>query len=181
MRRPNLVIAFVLLAVLSGTKAHAQDAERVRLKDGRISFMPPAGFKPMPKEEIALRFGRNGATDAPEVVYRDERQNASVAVGFVGSGLRAAQLDEAKKVFEADFERRVPGVEWIKREIVTLDGRRWMHLYVKMPTVDAGIVNDLYATIFDGQLLTFSFKSSIAEYEKYKDSLRKSAQSITVK
>jgi hypothetical protein len=182
MRRSNLaIIAFVVLAVLSGTKAHAQDAERVRLKGGRISFMPPAGFKPMPKEEIALRFGRKSAADAPEVIYSDERLNASVAVGFIGSGLRAAQLDEAKKVVEADYERRVPGVEWIKREIITLDGRRWIHLYAKAPAVDAGIVNDLYATIFDGQLLTFSFKSSIAEYEKYKDSLRQSAQTITVK
>jgi hypothetical protein len=39
----------------------------------------------------------------------------------------------------------------------------------------------MYATVFDGQMLFFNFNSTIAQYEKYKESLLKSAQTITVK
>jgi hypothetical protein len=58
MRRAHLATAFVLLAVLCGAKAHAQTVERVQLKEGRVSFVPPAGFKLMSKEDIAFKFGR---------------------------------------------------------------------------------------------------------------------------
>lgn len=181
MRRSKLRIAFVLLALLSGAQAHAQTEERVQLKDGRVSFVLPAGFKPMSKEDINFKFGRNGAAYAPEFAYSNERQNVSVAVGFNGSGFQAAQLDELKKFFEAQLERSIPGVEWIEREIITREGRRWIHLHLKAKAIDTGIINDMYATIFDGQLLLFNFNSTIAQYENYKESLRKSAQTINVK
>lgn len=183
MRRSNLAItAFVLLAILSGANAYAQQAEeRVQLKDGRVSFVLPAGFKPMSKEDINFKFGRNGAAYAPDFAYSNERQNVSVAVGFRGSGLEAAPLDELKQAMEAQLERSIPGVEWIEREIITRDGRRWIHLYLKAKAIDTGIVNDMYFTIFDGQLLLFNFNSTIAQYDSHKESLRRSAQSITVK
>jgi hypothetical protein len=169
------------MVLLSGAQAQAQTEERVSLKGGRISFVPPAGFKPWSKEAIASMFGRDGAPNAPEVIYSDERKNASLVVGFTVGGLQAEQLDEAKQGLEGEVNHRVPGVEWIEREIITRNGRRWIHLYWKAPTADVGFVNDLYVTIFDGQLLMFTFKSTIAQYENYKDSLRRSAQTITVK
>lgn len=181
MRRSNIAIAaiaFVLLAVSVGAQ---ETAERVQLKDGRISFVPPAGFKPMSKEDIAFKFGRNGAAYAPAFVYSNERQNVSVAVTFGGSGFRAEQLDELKKFLEAHLERSIPGVVWMEREIVERDGRRWIHLYLKAQAVDTDIVNDIYGTLFDGQLLMFNFNSTVAQYEKHRESLRKSAETITVK
>jgi hypothetical protein len=185
MRRLNLAriaFAFLLLAVVCGARAHAQDtAERVQLRDGRISFVPPAGFKPMSKEAIAFKFGRNGAAYAPELVYSNEPQNVSVAMTFGGSGLREAELDELKKFLETQLGRSIPGVEWIEREIVTREGRRWIHLRLKAAAIDTGVYNDIHATVFDGQLLMFNFNSTIAQYEKYKESLRKSAQSINIK
>lgn len=182
MRRSNVVaLALLLLVLLSGAQAQAQTGERVQLKDGRISFVPPAGFKPMSKEDINVKFGRKGAAYAPEFAYSNERQNVSVAVGFGGSGLQAAQLDELKKFLEAQFERHVPGVEWIEREIITRNGTRWIHFYTKAPAIDTDIINDMYATVFDGQILFFNFNSTVAQYENYKESLRKSAETITVK
>jgi hypothetical protein len=115
------------------------------------------------------------------LAYSNEPQNVSVAVGFGGSGLRAAQLDELKKFLEAQLERSIPGVEWIEREIVTRNNTRWIHLHLKAKAIDTGIVNDLYATVFDGQLLLFNFNSTIAQYDSHKESLRKSAETINVK
>ena len=181
MRRLNLAIAFVLLSILSGARADAQVEERTQLKDGRVSFVLPAGFKPMSKEDINVKFGRNGEAYAPAFAYANERQNVTVAVGFAGSGLEAAQLDELKKFLEAHFDRNLPGIEWIEREIITRNGTRWIHLHLKAAAIDTGIVNDMYATVFDGQMLFFNFNSTIAQHENYKESLRKSALTITVK
>ena len=185
MRRSNLAhlaFAFLLLAALSGARAHAQDtAERVQIRNGRISFVPPAGFRSMSKEAIVFKFGRNGAAYAPELVYSNEPGNVSVAITFGGSGFREAELDELKKFLETHLERSVTGVEWIEREMVTRDGRRWIHLRLKAAAIDTGIFNDIHATVFDGQLLMFNFNSTVAQYEKHKESLLKSAQTITVK
>jgi hypothetical protein len=185
MRRAHraIVLSLVLLAALSSAKAHAQEdgGERVELKEGRISFVLPAGFKAMSKEAIAFKFGRLGAEKAPKFVYSNERQTVSVAVDLLGSGLQNAPLDDLKKAFESVWERVIPGLEWIEREIITRDGRRWIHLRLKSAAVDTGVVNDIYATLFDGQLLTFNFNSTVGQYEKHKDSLLKSAQTITVK
>ncbi|HEX8456238.1 MAG TPA: hypothetical protein VF656_02865 [Pyrinomonadaceae bacterium] len=187
MRKTNLAIAaiaFVLLFASSGAgKLQAQEAttERVHLREGRVSFVPPAGFKPMSKEDIAFKFGRNGGAYAPEFVYSNEQQNVSVAVTFGGSGFRAEQLDELKKFLESHLERSIPGVEWIGREIITREGRRWIHLHLKAEAVDTGIMNDLYGTLFDGQLLMFNFNSTVSQYDKHKESLRKSAETISVK
>ncbi|HYG10847.1 MAG TPA: hypothetical protein VD835_12935 [Pyrinomonadaceae bacterium] len=192
MRRARNAIAFVLLAAFSCAQAFAQEppaaptlaqesGERVQLKDGRISFVLPRGFKPMSKEHIAFKFGRLGAEKAPKFVYSNKPQNVSVAVDFIGSGLQNARLEDLSKGFKEVWERIIPGVEWLESEIITRDGRQWMHLRLKSAAIDTGVYNDIYATIFEGQLLTFNFNSTIAQYEKYKESLRHSAQSITVK
>jgi hypothetical protein len=52
---------------------------------------------------------------------------------------------------------------------------------LKAAAIDTGIINDMYFTVFDGQLLLFNFNSTIAQYETHKESLRRSAQTITVK
>jgi hypothetical protein len=182
MRRSNLaIIAFVLLAALSGASVHAQTGERMQLKDGRVSFVLPAGFKAMSKEDINFKFGRNGAAYAPDFAYSNERQNVSVAVGFRGSGLPAIPLEELKKMMEAQLEKSIPGVEWIEREIITRNGTRWVRLHLKAAAIDTGVINDMYITVFEGQMLLFNFNSTIAQYESHKEILLKSAETITVK
>jgi hypothetical protein len=182
MRRSNLIIvAFVLLAALSGANVQAQNGERVQLKDGRVSFVLPAGFKAMSKEDINFKFGRNGAAYAPDFAYSNERQNVSVAVGFRGSGLPPIPLEELKKMMEAQLEKSIPGVEWIEREIITRNGTRWIRLHLKAAAIDTGVINDMYFTLFEGQMLLFNFNSTIAQYESHKEILRKSAETITVK
>jgi hypothetical protein len=52
---------------------------------------------------------------------------------------------------------------------------------LKSAAIDTGVINDMYFTTFDGQLLLFNFNSTIAQYESHKESLRKSAETITVK
>ena len=154
--------------------------EPVQIAHGRISFVPPQGFKPMTREEILVKFGRKGAAEAPQVVYSNERQSVSVAVGFRGQNLSAAQLPELKRALEASFERDLPGLEWRVREMIELNGIHWIHFQMKVAAVDTQIVNDIYATVFDGRLLLFNFNSTVATYDAHKESLEKSARTITL-
>jgi len=184
MRRSHLTVIFVLLCImLSSAQAYAQvTEERVQYKDGRVSFVLPAGFKPMSKEDINFKFGRNGAAYAPDFAYSaNERHNVAVAFGAKGKGLPPIALEELKKMMEKQLESGIPGLEWIEREIVTLNGTRWIRLHLKSAAIDTGVINDMYFTTFDGQLLLFNFNSTVAQYENYKEALRKSAQTITIK
>ena len=179
VRKTALAFSFALAAALFAGAAAAQ--EPVRIGDGRISFVPPEGFKPMSREDILFKFGRKGAAEAPEVVYSDERQSVSVAVGFRGRNLSAERLPELRRVLEADLERNLKGLEWRTREIIELNGVRWIHFNLKAAAIDTDVVNDMYGTVFDGRLLTFNFNSTVAQYDGHKESLEKSARSITVK
>lgn len=185
MRRSNLAIVFGLLLIgFSGAtaqQAQKQASPRVRLVNGRVSFVPPAGFKAMSKEDIALKFGRNGAAHAPDVVYSNERQNVSVAVRFAPSRLAPEQLDEFQKVMETTLERSIPKLEWLAREQLTLNGVRWIHFSLKSAAIDTGVYNEMYFTPFDDKVLIFNFNSTVGEYEKYGESLKQSAQTIIVK
>ena len=179
MRKTALAFSFALAAALFAGAAAAQ--EPVRIADGRISFVPPEGFRPMSREDILFKFGRRGAAEAPEVVYSNERQSVSVAVAFRGRNLSEGQLPGLKQVLEADLERNLKGLEWQAREIIELNGVRWIHFKMKAAAIDTDVVNDIYATIFGDRLLTFNFNSTVAQYDNHKEGLEKSARTITVK
>lgn len=187
MRRLNLAIVFALIllpAVFSGATAQKHkgpEPTRVQLADGRISFIPPAGFKLMSKEDINFKFGRNGATHAPDVVYSNERQNVTVAVRFAPSRVAPEQLEEFQKVMETTLERSIPNLEWLAREQLVLNGVRWIHFSLKAAAIDTDVYNEMYFTPFDDKVLIFNFNSTVGEYEKYGEGLKRSAQTIIVK
>jgi hypothetical protein len=174
----TLTAAVAAVALLA---AAAAAQEPVQLAGGRVSFVPPEGFKPMAREDVVIKFGRNGADEAPEHVYSNERQAVTIAFGFKGQNVPADALPEVKRLLEADFERRLPGIEWRAREFVELNGVRWIHFNMKTPAIDVPVVNHMYITILDGRLLMFNFNSSAAFYDAHKESLLKSARTITIK
>jgi hypothetical protein len=182
LRKKATTLAAALAAVaLLAVVAAAQ--ETVKLAGGRVSFVPPAGFKPLSREDVLVKFGRRGEANAPELVYANdnERQTVTVAVGFNGQNVPADRLPEVKQLLEADFERSLPGLKWRTREIVELNGARFIHFHLRAAAVDTEIVNDVYVTVFDGRLLIFNFNSTAALYDAHREALEKSARTITVK
>lgn len=181
MRSSVLAISAALVVALLAGAAAARQEQPVQVAGGRITFVPPAGFRPMSREDINFKFGRRGAAEAPELVYSNERQSVSVAVGFRGKDLPAGRLADIKRALEADLERNMPGLEWRAREIVELNGTRWIHFGLKAAAVDTTVVNDIYATVLDGRLVTFNFNSTVAQYDAHREALERSARTITVR
>ncbi|HEX8131763.1 MAG TPA: hypothetical protein VF527_21890 [Pyrinomonadaceae bacterium] len=178
-----LLLAAVLPAAgaAAGGRGQVEKENRVQLADGRVSFVPPAGFKPMSKEDIAFKFGRNGAAYAPDIVYSNERQNVSVAIKLAPARVEPGQLDDFQKAMEAALEQSIPRLEWLLREQVTVKGIRWVRLSSKGAAVDTEVYSDMYLTPFGDKVLMFNFNSTAAEYERHREALKKSAETISVK
>ena len=153
----------------------AASGGRVKLGDGRVSFVPPAGFRRLTEEEVALKFARG---NRPQYVFADETMKTSVAVSFSDARLSPGDLAEYRLAMESMLPRMIPGLKWLERNFVEIGGRRWLHLEMTSSAVDTDIHNHLYSTSFDGRAIIFGFNSTVGEYPKMKDALEKSALSV---
>lgn len=167
---------FALLLIICCFIAQPVSAnERVALGDGRVSFIPPAGFKQLTKEEIGQKYFRG---NPPHYVFANETLSTTVAVTFSNSKVSPEQLQEYKDAMEAALPRLTPGLQWVTREFVEIGGRKWFHFEMTSYAIDTDIHNHLYSTSFDGKALIFGFNSTVKEYPKMKEALEKSVQSI---
>lgn len=149
----------------------------VSLANGRVSFELPAGFRAMTDEMIRFKYPRG---NPPTYVYANEKLNVSVAITFSPQALSPRQLPELKSAMEQTLPRMVPGLKWLAREIVEINGTPWVHFELTSHAIDTDIHNHMYMTSLDGKLLGFNFNSTIGQYEKYKDALAQSRNSIRI-
>lgn len=149
--------------------------ERVTLGGGRVSFIPPAGFKRLTKEEIAKKYFRG---NPPQYVFGNQSLSVNVAVTFSITKVSPQQLPEYKEAMEEMLPRLIPGLQWLSRELIDVEGRKWVHLEMTSYAIDTDIHNHLYSTSFDGKVLTFGFNSTVKEYPLVKETLEKSFRSI---
>ncbi len=168
-----IAVWLILLSLADVTAA----GELVSLAHGRVSFEPPPGFRPMTEEMIRFKFPRG---NPPTHVYANEKLNVSVAITFSPQPLSPTQLPELKSAMEQTLPRMVPGLKWLAREIVEINGTRWVHFELTSHAIDTDIHNHMYMTSFDGKLFGFNFNSTIAQYERYRESLTRSRNSIRV-
>lgn len=159
------------------TEDHADG--RVPLGDGRVSFIPPANLKPLTKDQIAS--SKYSKTDPPRHVFANDSQTVSVAVSFLSMELTPEQFSEYKESMERLLSRAIPDVQWVAREFVVINGRKWVHLEVASDDPDADLHNHQYTTSFDRRALVFGFNSTVKEYPQVKDAFLRSAQTIQVK
>lgn len=152
---------------------------RVSIADGRVSFIPPADFKPLTKEQIALKYLRTASP--PDYVYANDRQSVSIAITFSPARLAPEQMPEYKQAMEELLPKLLPGLKWLTREFVMIGGRKWLHFEITTPAIDTTIHNDLYSTSFEGKALMFNFNSTVEQYPKVKDLLNRSKDSIILK
>lgn len=175
MARARIAIGVWLL--LLPLTSVGQAGEVVSLAKGKVSFELPPGFRAMTEEMIRFKFPRG---NPPTHVYANEKLNVSVAITFSPQPLSPGQLPELKSAMEQTLPRMVPGLKWLAREIVEINGTRWVHFELTSHAIDTDIHNHMYMTSFDGKLFGFNFNSTIAQYERYKDALKESRDSIRI-
>jgi hypothetical protein len=106
--------------------------------------------------------------------------NVSDAITFSTQAVTLEDLPELKAAMEQARPRLIPGLNWVTREIVEINGKPWVHFELTSFAIDTDIHNEMYLTSFDGKMLGFNFNSTVAQRDCYKDALKKSRDSIRI-
>jgi len=152
---------------------------RVPLGDGRISFVPPTNLKQLTKEQIAASKFSKGKP--PDYVFANDSQSATVGVVLNFIPLKPDELEDYVYANHRLLSMAIEDVEFLAEEIVTINGRQWVHFEVLSKVPDIALHNHQYTTSFNGGALVIGFNSTPQEYPQFKDAFLKSAQSIEVK
>lgn len=149
-------------------------AETMTVEGTTVTFEAPADFKPLSEEIIALKWPSHRA---PNYAVGNEAGSTTIAYDYKAD-VTGATLPVLKTQFTAVFDQSIPGIEWIKNEIVMLDGEEWIMFEMTSNAVDTDIHNLLLVTILEDTLLMFNFNSVKHEFPQYEAALRESIESI---
>ncbi|HKP93063.1 MAG TPA: hypothetical protein VJS88_04135 [Chthoniobacterales bacterium] len=166
----------LFLAVLA--RISVANAEPVTLLDGKLQLDTGEAFvleknKDAAKQEIAHFAAREG--DAWGAITRGTH------------GLQPDGLPAYLKKKVAEYTRGLswlPQLKWLKKEIVTIDGRQWADLRYIAPRAHAANPRDgllytrIFATSYEGQLLEILFTSNTDENSATKDQIDKIIESV---
>lgn len=164
--------------VRGGAQSKSADMRRVALFDGLVSFEPPPEFSRLSEEIISAKFPE---AKGPGIVYGNSRTTVSIAITYpLQRVLRPEQLPDFKSFMESFIEKQKKGMQWLKKELVEINGQRWIHFEFISQAVDTKIHNHMYLTAMEERMLMFNFNSTIEEYDGYKDALERSKDSIQI-
>lgn len=147
-----------VLALLLAFICTASAAETTLL-GGKLKFNLPDGWAP----------DKDRATKQAIGGYRSRKGDAWGTVARGTHGLQPDGLNAyvSRKVQEYSKGLSwVPNFTWLKKEIVTVDGRKWADLrYIGRRTgakdpLDGLLYTRIFATSYEGQLLEFTFTSN---------------------
>jgi len=173
MKAKFVILTAALLAVLSSVCARP-----VTLLDGKLKLDTTDVFvlkKEATSTKQSIADFDGGDSDAWGAVTRGTH------------GLQPEGLDTYMKNKVAEYTKGlswVPKLDWLKKEIVTVDGRKWADIRFIVPRKNAKNARDgllytrILATSYDGQLLEIMFTSNTDENPAIKDKIDKVLESV---
>jgi hypothetical protein len=164
--RNKLMMVIAALAAVSSVLA-----EPVSLLDGKL------------KLETTDAFTREKEAKATKQSIADFKGRKSDAWGTISRGTHGLQPEGLTKYMEnkvAEYTKGLswlPRLDWLKKEIVTINGRKWADLRYIAPRQNAKDRRDglmytrILATSYGGQLLEIMFTSNTDETAALKDKI----------
>jgi len=150
-------------------------AKEINVGATGISFIAPAGFLPLDQELIDAKWPQKRA---PKWVVGNDSASTTIAYDLKPNDISSAPLDDLMNYFKTTFDRVIPGIEWKKREIVELSGKKWIYLEMTSNAIDTDIYNIMLLTSYGKEMLVFNFNSTKEDFKKYEVALRKSVSTI---
>lgn len=166
---------FILFLSLSIYTCFSLAAE-VKLPDSNISFTVPDEFQPFSQEIIEAKWP---ARNAPEWVIGSESTSTSIAYGLKSNDISNAPLGQLMEYMKKTMNRVGPGVQWLKTEVIEINGKYWVYLELTSNAINADIHNIMLITSYEKKMVMFNFNSTKEEFPIYEDSLRASIRSIS--
>jgi hypothetical protein len=147
---------------------------RFYLADRRLSIMPPAGFVPMPATEIAEKYPGS----PPLQVFTNSDRTATIAITHTQQPLGLNQLPELKLLMSKRMEKTVPGLKWIRKDLISINGGSWMNMEATSNDGKVNLHNDMYFTSFQDRLLGINFSASAKQFAGLKAAFNQSRDSV---
>jgi hypothetical protein len=176
MKTVTRILVFSLVAILSAEKVRAEG--EVRLLDGKLSL------------DLAGTFVAEKKPGSSKQSIADYKARNSDGWGAVTRGTHGLEPDGlanymANKV--ASYTKGLswlPRLVWLKKEIVTIDGRPWADICFIAPRENAKEARDglmytrIRGTSYQGQLLEIIFTSNTDPKAELKEKIDKVVESI---
>jgi hypothetical protein len=169
----ELGIYFAVFLSVSGL-----NAETVTLLDGKLKLDTTDAFvsgkKPKPEKQ-SIAYFTAPESDAWGIIMRGTH-------GLQPEGL--ATYLKNKVVEYTKGMSWLPKLNWLKKEIVTIDGRKWADMRYIAPRAnpknprDGLLYTRILATSYEGQLLEILFTSNTDENPVLKDKIDKVLESV---
>ena len=154
------------------------NAEPVSLLDGKLKLETGEAFVPEKKQDAGKQ----------EIAHFAAREgDAWGAITRGTHGLQPDGLEAYLKKKVAEYTKGLswlPQLKWLKKEIVTINGRQWADLRYIAPRAKAANPRDgllytrIFATSYEGQLLEILFTSNTDEKPATKDQIDKVIESV---
>ena len=165
-------IVLYILFVIASTVSHAKD---ISISDSGISFVVPDEFQFLSQELIDVKWQNR---NAPKWVIGNLSGSTTIAFDLKPNDISSASLPDLMSYFKTTFDRIIPGIQWIKLEIIRLSGKRWVYLEMTSNAIDTDIHNIMLITSHGKEMLIFNFNSTKEDFSKYEPELRKSITTI---
>jgi len=174
LKNSRLRLRLVGLIALGCWSSELLAQESVSLLDGKLKFSLPEQFvldkTPPAGQEIAKFSATEGG--------------AWGAVTRGTHGLKPEGLARYRDQKVAEFSKGLPGITWLKKDIVKMRGREWADL--RFAAIPAGVKDyrdgivytRFFSTSYNGQLLEINFTSNLERSREVKEQIDQIIQSV---
>jgi hypothetical protein len=76
------------------------------------------------------------------------------------------------------LEKTVPGLKWIRKDLIAINGGSWMNMEATSKDKQEHLHNDMYFTAFNDRMLGINFSAKAEQFPKLKVAFNKSRDSI---
>lgn len=172
------IITVFTFILLTSSFAQADDFITRTALNGRVIFATPKSFGPMPKEIIEIKYPHS---KRPTEVLSDSTGGVSLAFNYTKSRILPKQIKNARPSMSKMFHNLYPSAKWMRDEVVTLKGRRFMVFELITPAMDTQIHNIMYGTSVDNRLLLVAFNTTVEQSGEWLPIGKMIMESISIK
>ena len=177
-----IIIAFSILFSLTACLSLPTN-ERITLENGSVTFEIPAGFNKLSAEEISLVSNND---DAPSFTFANDNRTASVSCDIKGTGMppgmpSEAELPDVLQEMAQTWDNMLPGIEWIKKEIIDINGRKFILFEIAANAKDKDFHNISMFAFYQEKMFMLNLNSSKNAFQDFESDFWRCIQTVVIK
>lgn len=182
MKYLNLKLLSIVIILCSAAKERTLSTtpsliER-KLINGSVKILLPASFNQMSADMLAAKYP---SSQRPTLVYTNEGGSINFAFNHTVNEVKEKQLPEILPIFTQQFSNLYPQIQWLKKELVTVNGKSFIVMEFITPAADTRIYNLMYISELDGKMLMCSFNCMENQKAEWEPIAKQCLNSVKIK